>query len=402
MSRVLHNSEVIKLAAQSAERGTFGKKRTETKPVTREPTAWEKMQVTQLEGLKAKDMTDEEQLSFFLSRLSDLLVQPSEKMPPQERALIDDVAHRITKLVSKEILVSLSERLIAQHATPPALIKALLLSDEEVALPLLRSTMKFADPDLIAVVKNKSEAHQVAVARRENLPTTVCEAIVSHGSEAALRHLLGNLSSQISRQSYVLLSQRSLTDPSLLDLLIERETFPADIAHLVFWWCRSKERKRIIERFSCQRETIREIIPEDFLLALRDKGGPSSFAARMILKPERLPREDVEAALSALQNGDNDKVLSILSEGAGIKEETVAQILDDSGGEAAAVLAKACHFGRAGFLRLRHILCELKGQPWDEREFANDTAAIIHDTLSTDRADVVLRYWDRTSREVTD
>lgn len=367
-----------------------------------EPTVWERIQATPIEGVKAKDMTGEEQLRFFLSRLSDLLVQPSEKFPPQERALIDDLAERVTKLVSKDALVALSERLIAQHAMPPALTKSLLLGEEEVALPLLRSQMKFPDPDLIAVVKSKSEAHQVAVARRENLSAAVCEAIVSHGSEVALRHLLGNMTSQISRQSYVLLSQRSLTDPSILDLLIERESFPADIAHLVFWWCKSKERKRIIERFSCQRDSIREIIPEDFLLALRDQGGPSSFAARMILKPERLPKEDIETALDALQSGDHEAVLAILSEGAGIKEETVAQILDDSGSEAVAVLAKACRFGRVRFFRLRQILCDLKDKEWDELEVQNDIATIIHDTLSTDRADVVLRYWDRTSREVTD
>jgi uncharacterized protein (DUF2336 family) len=359
-----------------------------------------KPQVSQ--GERFLELMPSEKLKVFLSRLADLLILPSDSFPPQERALIDDLAARVAMLVSKDSLVTLVERLISHHSTPPAVITALLHKDEEIALPLLRSTIKLSESDLISVIRKQGSVHQAAIAQREHLPASVCDAIVSHGDEATLRIMLQNESSRISRAAYVLLSQRSLTDQSLLNLLIERESFPADIAHLVFWWSGSLERKRIIERFSCQRDTIREIMPDEILDALRAQGGASSYAVRMIQRPERMLQETIDSALAALTLADNDKVLEILSEGAAVKEETVAQILDDSGGEAIAVLAKSCGFGRRKFFNLRSILANLKDEEWDEDEAQNDIATIIHDTLSTDRADVVLRYWDRTSREVTD
>lgn len=404
MSRLFDAGEAAPIKESKFEDGTaFGKKKpveqvAESAPQSHCPV--ETASTIQIQ--KSKVLIPDEQLRVFLNRLADLLVQPSEKFPPQERALLDDLAARVTTMVSNGNLVALSERLISHRSLPPALVRALLHQTENVATPILDSQLRLSDSDLISVVKSKGEAHQLAIAKREGLSAGVCDAIVSHGNDAALRLMLRNSTARISRPAYILLSQRSLTDPSLLDHLIERESFPADIAHLVFWWCKSKERKRIIERFSCQRDAIREIIPVEVLEGLREQGGGASYAARMIQKPERMPKDDVVKALVALEQGQSDQVLELLSDGAGIKQETVAQILDDSGGEAIAVLAKSCGFGRKKFLNLRALLCDLKDVEWDEDHAQNDIATIIHDTLSTDRADVVLRYWDRTSREVTD
>jgi uncharacterized protein (DUF2336 family) len=379
----------------------FGKKKPRVEPeLAGEVVVPSKPQVSQ--GERFLELMPSEKLKIFLSRLADLLILPSDSFPPQERALIDDLAARVATLVTKDSLVTLVERLISHHSTPPAVITALLHQDEEIALPLLTSTVKLSESDLISVMRKKGPVHQDAIAQRERLAASICDAVVSHGGESTLRIMLQNESSQISRPAYVLLSQRSLTDQSLLNLLIERESFPADIAHLVFWWSGPLERKRIIERFSCQRDTIREIMPDEILDALRAQGGASSYAVRMIQRPERMLQENIDSALAALTLGDSDKVLEILSEGAAVKEETVAQILDDLGGEAVAVLAKSCGFGRKKFFNLRSILANLKDEEWDEDKAQNDIATIIHDTLSTDRADVVLRYWDRTSREVTD
>ena len=48
------------------------------------------------------------------------------------------------------------------------------------------------------------------------------------------------------------------------------------------------------------------------------------------------------------------------------------------------------------------ILAKMQGRKWDEKAARDDNVTIVHDMLSTDKADVVLRYWDRTSREITD
>ncbi len=214
--------------------------------------------------------------------------------------------------------------------------------------------------------------------------------------------MLGNETAKLSRPAFVLLTQKCMQDSSLIERLIARRNFPPDLAHLVFWWAGPKDRRRIIERFAGAREAIHEIMPLSTLEILEKRGDEAAEAARMIFFPSKMDRKKTDEALAALEKGDGNRCLDLFAEGMKIKQETAAQILDDRGGEAVAVLAKACGFGRKRLNKLRMILAKMQGRKWDEKAARDDNVTIIHDMLSTDKADVVLRYWDRTSREITD
>jgi len=351
---------------------------------------------------KPEVKAEDEDLRVFLNRLADLLVLPSGNLPPQERALIDELAAGTVSLLSLEYRAKLSERLIKHSSSPPILIRHLLHSEEEVALPIIRSFLGLQEVDLISVVQKKGEVHQSAVATRHFLPSSVCDALVTVAPGSVLRKMLRNDTAKLSRPAFVLLTQRCMQDTDLIDPLISRRNFPPDLAHLAFWWADARNRRRIIERFACDRDAIHDIMPQSTLEGLEQLGGDAAQAARMIFSSNKLDRKITDAALDALENGDGNRCLDLLAEGMNIKQETVAQILDDSGGEAVAVLAKACSFGRKRLIRVRRILAKMQGKTWDEKAARDDNVTIVHDLLSTDKADVVLRYWDRTSREITD
>lgn len=339
-------------------------------------------------------------IKTLMMRLADLLFLPSGSIAPQERSLSDDLISRLFIKASRGDKFQLVERML-QHSEPPqALIRTMIHSEDEIALPILRSPLKLKQADLISVVTTSGSVYQKCVAEREELHSAVCDAIIQCADVNTIRVLLRNATTTISRTGFVRLAEKSLTDPEVLEPLIERTDFPPDLAHLVFWWSPSKLRLKIIERFASPRQSIFEIVSEDLVADFDDMIPEVSNAFRMVRKSRKMDRSEIDRALDELESGDANTALDILSDGAQVKPETIAQIFDDIGGEAIGVFCKAIGVGRERFVRLRSILIERKGGSFDVREAINDDVSFVHDTLSTDKADLILRYWDRATREI--
>ncbi len=351
-------------------------------------------------GSEVKTDASANDLRTFINRLMDLLILPSGNMPPQERTLVDDlVTHAIT-FVPKDHQIRIVERLIAHHATPRALLRHLMHSDEDLSIPILSSSLALSDSDLISVITQKDEEHRKTIAKRDNLPSSVSDALVKFSKSSTLRILLRNEWSRLSRQAFVMLAERSIEEEDIREPLIERTDLPTDLAHLVFWWSDHKLRRRIIDRFTCQRQSILEPIPVSIFATLREGKAEIARTVRMLKRDGSIDPDLVKRALQALEDDKGNLCLDLLAKAAEITPETAAQILDDAGGEPIAVLAKSCGFGRENFFWIRRLMAARQGWTWDAAAAPTDNVSIVYDTLSTDRADVILRYWDRTSREV--
>jgi uncharacterized protein (DUF2336 family) len=75
---------------------------------------------------------------------------------------------------------------------PPAIVQALSLDQPSVALPVLEYSPLLIDADLVDPVAAGNCDVQCAVARRHNLPSSVCAAIAEVGSPAAALELIEN------------------------------------------------------------------------------------------------------------------------------------------------------------------------------------------------------------------
>lgn len=343
---------------------------------------------------------NEKAIRVLIMRLSDLLFLPSGAVTPQERALADDLISRLFVKATRGSKLQLVERML-QHSEPPsALIRTMIHSEDEIALPILRSPMKLKQADLISVVTTSGSIYQKCIAEREDLHSAVCDAIIQCADIPTIRVMLRNSSTVISRTGFVRLAEKSLKGPEVLEPMIERADFPADLAHLVFWWSPTGLRQKIIERFASPRQTVFEVVSEALVEDFDEMIPEVANAFRMVRKARKMDRDEIDHALHELQKGDANEALDTLANGSQLKAETIAQIFDDRGGEAIGVFCKAVGFGRERFTRLRSILAERKGGKLDEREAINDAVSMVHDTLSTDKADLILRYWDRATREI--
>lgn len=343
---------------------------------------------------------NEAAIRVLMMRLSDLLFLPSGSIAPQERALSDDLISRLFEKADRTSKLKMVERMLQHSEPPPVLIRTMLHSEDEIALPVLRSPMKLKQADLISVVTTSGPMYQKCVAEREDLHSSVCDAIIQCADISTIRVMLRNATAEISRTGFVRLAEMSLEKPEVLEPLIERTDFPPDLAHLVFWWSPSVLRRTIIERFASPRQAVFEVVSLEITEEFDEMIPEVANAFRMVRKAQKMDRQDIDLALDELDTGDACDALDILAAGACLRAETIAQIFDDQGGEAIGVFCKATGFGRERYMRLRSILNNRKGDPWDESNAANDAVTLVHDTLSTDKADLILRYWDRATREI--
>src|SRR4029077_14198453 len=70
-------------------------------------------------------------------------------------------------------------------SAPAAIIEALSIDQTSVALPVLEHSPLLIDADLVDIVATGNSETQCAIARRINLPASVCAAIAEVGSGAA-------------------------------------------------------------------------------------------------------------------------------------------------------------------------------------------------------------------------
>lgn len=340
-------------------------------------------------------------LRTLVKRLTDLLFLPGGMIAPQEQGLVDELLAKLLPKTEKMIRIRVAERLLQHQVLPAGVTHVLIHDDADIAAILLQSHLPFSDAELIAVVANCSEEHRKLIAQREFVPASASEAIIRFGELATIKALLCNRSAQISRGSFARLSERTRLETDIRQPLVERNDLPADFAHLIFWWMGPVERRSIINRFSCNRMNINEMIGED-LLQIVDHPVAEVSSVLRVLRPSIKPSKDeIDGLLQLLASGRREKFVEDLSTLARITSATAAQIMNDLGGEPIAVVAKSCSFGRERFFRLRQTLVELAGGEWSLSTCLDDNVTYVHDTLSTDKADMILRLWDQAARDVS-
>src|SRR5260370_8501235 len=82
---------------------------------------------------------------------------------------------------------------------PAAIVQALSLDQASVALPVLEHSPLLIDADLVDIIATRNCQMQCAIARRVNLPPSVCAAIAEVGTASAPLELLENAYAKLAQ-----------------------------------------------------------------------------------------------------------------------------------------------------------------------------------------------------------
>jgi uncharacterized protein (DUF2336 family) len=122
---------------------------------------------------------------------------------------------------------AMAEVFAHSHEAPGAIVQALSLDQPSVALPVLEHSRLLIDADLVDIIATGNSETQCAIARRINLPASVCAAIAEVGSAAAALELIENPFAELAAFSWDRIVERHGHLAAIRESMLVLEDLPA-------------------------------------------------------------------------------------------------------------------------------------------------------------------------------
>lgn len=341
--------------------------------------------------------------SALLRRLADVVCLPSSRVNMLERAMTADLLVDVLRDAGPEERRKVARRVVGLSEIPGSLVRLLLRDEVQVAEELLSAATSLSDADLLDCARMTGLEHRRLIALRKGIGEVVCDVLIEFGEVLVLERLLRNEEARFSSAGIEAVVALTRGDPRLTQLVLKRPELRPAHAYVLFWWADAEARRAILQRFAVSREVLQEATDDIFPMAAAESWrDPVSRKALQFIERrqrnraavDRSPYDGLEAAVAAAQHGLTREVAEEISYLAGLKPMTGAKIFTDAGGEALAILCKATGLPKQAVRAL------WRGLKRDEQDEAGQPAPLLeralvaYDTISVDRAQTVLRYWN--------
>jgi len=317
-----------------------------------------------------------------LKRLIDFLFLPSTHVMPNERVFAETLLLRDWDALSEAVLERLAERLANTVETAPRLALRLARCGRfNISGPLLKFG-DLHDIDLVEIAHKCEQPEQLNIASRRNLSPLVSDLLVDIGAEDIVKAVLMNTGSKISTRTLSDLITRAKDNITLQNAILFRPEIAAADALELFWHVPGQMREYILLTYLCDQRSLNGFLYEDDAWQEHQK----------TLCSADISDERLTALAKLLVSDKQDRAIEQLVSNARLSPQTAARILNDKGGEAFLVTAKAIGASRAGVNEALLRFINAKPCIIGSRERL-DSLRNLFDRLSRDQALVALQYW---------
>ena len=168
-----------------------------------------------------------EQRITMLARMTDLFVDGASRYSAGQVNLFDEVIIKLVTAIEAKARAKLSSRLAPVRNAPPGVIRMLAFDDDiEVARPVLTTSERLDEADLVATASNKSQQHLAAIAERKSLSEAVTEVLVARGDRQVVHSVARNAGARFSDAGFRMLVKRSGGDDALAMQVGARRDLP--------------------------------------------------------------------------------------------------------------------------------------------------------------------------------
>ena len=353
--------------------------------------------------LELKEPATARARTVLARRLADIVALPSSRISPRERWIVGDLLYDILRASDVELRAKCSRRLAELNDAPDRLLRTLAIDVFEVAEPILERCKSLTDFDMLEIVRCGTQQHRMTVAHRAKISETVAAALAAYGEPAVVERLLKNKTAVLAAPTIDHLVAAVGEQPRYAALLIVRAELRPAPAFRLFWTCAHRERFMILERFSVDRTILIDAVEDVFPMAAAE-GWSDPLVRRALSYIDRRQRKrnlaeisqfsSLEAVIDVMRTeGARPDLLAEVAAISSINRGLLASMFDDMGGEALAVLCKATGLKWPYFESMWVGLGrQLNGPVAAE-------ANKVYQTLSVQKAQTVLRYWNLSMEE---
>jgi uncharacterized protein (DUF2336 family) len=192
-------------------------------------------------------LANRERREATLHDVMELFLTDVDVLTDEQIELFDHVLVRLARAIEIGARADLAVRLAAVPRAPAIVVRMLAHDEIKVARPILATSPRLSDPDLIGVALTRGPDHMRAIAERRGLSVPVTDILVSRGDLPVLQTLAANDAAHLSRQGVAALVDQALEDEGLRRILEARSDLPEAQLHRLFDLARSTARRHLAE-----------------------------------------------------------------------------------------------------------------------------------------------------------
>jgi|AP95_1055475.scaffolds.fasta_scaffold56526_1 uncharacterized protein (DUF2336 family) len=222
--------------------------------------------------------------------VANICLAQNHNLSKKEVQLTFEILHMLIRDVEMGVRRDLAQQLAPRRAVLRDLIVTLANDQIDVAYPVLVESVVLTDDDLIAIIGDRPDKHQIAVSLRKPLSAAVSEALVDTKNLDVINSLTRNPSAALSDPVMRRLVDMSEAFPPLCRPLLHRPDLIPEMAWRMNPWVDDWLKDFIAEKFPARAEAERA--PESEVERAPDSDverAPDSDA-------ERTPDSDAEPA----------------------------------------------------------------------------------------------------------
>jgi uncharacterized protein (DUF2336 family) len=153
-----------------------------------------------------------------LRRITDLFVAGADRFNDQQIDVFDSVLGRLIERIEARALTELSQRLAPIHNAPLEVVRRLAGDDDiAVAEPILTTSTRLSDEDLIEIANTKTQAHLLAISARPRIAAPVTDVLLRRGDDRVFHRLAENPEANFSDDGFAALVKHAENDEGLAE-----------------------------------------------------------------------------------------------------------------------------------------------------------------------------------------
>ena len=241
---------------------------------------------------------------------------------------------------------------------PAAIVQALSVDQPSVALPILEHSPLLIDADLVDIVATGNSETQCAIARRINLPASVCAAIAEVGTAEAALELIENAFAELAPFSWDRIVERHGHLAAIRESMLVLEDLPgatrlALVAKLSETLAQFVVARNWLSADRAERVASEALDRSTVNIAAASRGDDMQGLVRHLRVTNQLTAGLI---LRALLSGNVELFEAALAELSELPRSRVAALLHDRGGASLSALLKRAGLPESTFAAFRIAL----------------------------------------------
>lgn len=329
----------------------------------------------------------------LLREVTDLFLASPDSYNSRENTYFGEIMGKVAFDLEQQIREELAEKLAAESAAPPDLIRQLAQDDIAVARPVLEQSPVLEEQDLIDVAAKHGQGHLLAITKRPDITQAVSEVLVERGDDNVVEGLIGNDKAQLSRKTMEVVVHRAQTSERLQAPLVHRADLPKELMGELVEHVSNELRQKILQQTDMiapeQLDRVMKGVEGKYKDKAEQQEDGNSKPEALINRLHEARQLKEETLVQFARSRQIPEFICGIAKLAEIDIPTAKHSIFNKNHEGLAIICRALDFDRSSFSTFVTMANPVKSRAID------DTYDLLrsYDRLTKETAQRILRFW---------